>query len=73
MFIIIIIIIIIIIFILTIVISGLTEFRILEHLEEIAELSLLLSKFKKPFQDLNTSKTLILNRVTSCQIHVDVN
>ena len=52
--------------------SGPTEFEILQNFEEIVELALPLDKFKKPYQDVNTSKNLLLNRVTFCQTRVDV-
>ncbi|CAH3130944.1 unnamed protein product [Pocillopora meandrina] len=53
--------------------SGPTEREILQHLEEIVELALPLDKFKKPYEDVNTAKNLILNRVTFYQARVDVN
>ncbi|CAH3036645.1 unnamed protein product [Pocillopora meandrina] len=43
-----------------------TEFEILQHLEEIIELALPLDKFKKPYQEVNTAKNLIFNRVKFC-------
>ena len=52
--------------------SGPTEQEILQHLEETVELALPLDKFKKPFEDVNTAKNLILNRVTFYQARVDV-
>lgn len=52
--------------------SGPTDQEILQHLEEIVELALPLDKFKKPYEDVNTAKNLILNRVTFYQARVDV-
>lgn len=52
--------------------SGPTDREILQHLEEIVELALPLDKFKKPYEDVNTAKNLILNRVTFYQARVDV-
>lgn len=52
-------------------VSGPTEQEILQHLEEIVELALPLNKFKKRYEDGNTAKNLILNRVTFYQACVD--
>nr|XP_058952586.1 uncharacterized protein LOC131779985 [Pocillopora verrucosa] len=52
--------------------EGPTDQEILQHLEEIVELALPLDKFKKPYEDVNTAKNLILNRVTFYQARVDV-
>ena len=51
---------------------GPTEQEILNNIEDIVEQALLLDKLKKGYSDLNTSKNLILNRVTFCQSRVDV-
>ena len=51
---------------------GPTEQEILNNIEDIVEQALPLDKLKKGYTDLNTSKNLILNRVTFCQSHVDV-
>ena len=53
-------------------VAGPTELEILTNLEEIAELSLPLDKLKRQYNDINTAKNLILNRVTFCQSRVDV-
>ena len=53
-------------------VSGPTEQEIRQHLQKIVELALPLDKFKKPYEDVNTAKTLILNRVTFYQARVDV-
>ena len=49
-----------------------TEQEILNNIEDIVEQALPLDKLKKGYTDLNTSKNLILNRVTFCQSGVDV-
>ena len=51
---------------------GPTEQEILNNIEDIVEQALPLDKLKKGYTDLNTSKNLILNRVTFCQSRVDV-
>ena len=51
---------------------GPTEQEILNNIEDIVEQALPLDKLKKGYSDLNTSKNLILNRVTFCQSRVDV-
>ena len=51
---------------------GPTEQEILNNIEDIVEQALPLDKLKKGYTDLNTSKNLILNRVTLCQSRVDV-
>lgn len=52
--------------------SGPTEPKILQHLEEIVELSLPLNKLKQSYTDVNTAKNFILNCVTFCQSRIDV-
>jgi len=55
-----------------IIFIGPTEQEILNNIEDIVKQALPLDKLKKGYADLNTSKNLILNRVTFCQSRVDV-
>lgn len=51
---------------------GPTELEILNNIEDIVVQALPLEKLKKTYADLNTSKNLLLNRVSFCQSRVDV-